>query len=149
MMRIAKIWMVALLVFAVAGMSLSVVEAGDGDQGKGDRRDLIYTCGCGEDCDCGMASTEPGTCGCGKDLEAGQVLKGEGDEAIVCTCGADCTCSLDPEDETKCACGKAVKRVSLKGTGLYFCNCGDSCGCNTVSAEPGECECGMELKKVD
>jgi hypothetical protein len=96
-----------------------------------------------------MASTEPGTCGCGKDLEAGHVLKIEGDEAIVCTCGADCTCSLDPEDETKCACGKAVKRVSLKGTGLYFCNCGGSCNCNTVSAEPGECECGMEFKKVD
>jgi hypothetical protein len=43
----------------------------------------------------------------------------------------------------------AVKRVSLKGTGIYFCNCGGSCFCNTVSGEPDACKCGIPLKTIN
>lgn len=120
-----------------------------GEETETERRDILYSCACGPECDCNAVSTEPGQCACGKDLEAGHVVKIEGDEALVCTCGADCTCELDDEDPTKCGCGKTIKRVNLAGTGIYFCNCDSSCTCNTVSKEPGDCKCGMKLKKVD
>jgi len=82
-------------------------------------------------------------------MKWGHVLKIEGEEALLCTCAEGCKCSLDPKDPTKCGCGQPVKRVSLKGAGIYFCNCGGSCMCNTVSNSPGKCKCGMDLKKVD
>jgi hypothetical protein len=77
------------------------------------------------------------------------LVKVEGDEALLCTCGANCACALDKKDGSKCGCGMAVKRVSLKGTGINFCNCGGSCFCNTVSSEPGACKCGMPLKTIN
>ena len=114
------------------------------------RKDVLYTCNCGPDCKCNTVSTKPGNCACGQPMKWGHVVKIEGNEALLCTCKEGCKCSgLDPKDPTKCACGNPVKRVSLKGTGLYFCNCGGSCMCNTVSDSPGKCKCGMELKKVD
>jgi hypothetical protein len=109
------------------------------------RNDVIYTCSCGPDCDCGAASTAPGTCDCGSELVEGHLVKVEGNVALVCACGGDCTCELSAEDETKCGCGMDVKRVNLEGKGLYYCNCGGSCKCNHISAEPGTCSCGMEL----
>jgi len=112
------------------------------------RKDVVYSCACGPECDCNTVSTKAGECTCGKELEAGHVVKIEGHEALVCTCSAECTCSLNDEDPTQCACGKQIKRVNLEGTGIYFCNCGDSCTCNTVSEEPGDCKCGMKLKQV-
>ncbi len=113
------------------------------------RSDVLYYCDCGPDCHCNSVSTEPGNCKCGKPMKWGHVLKVEGDEALLCTCAEGCKCSLDPKDPAKCGCGQPVKRVSLKGTGIYFCNCGGSCMCNTVSNTPGKCKCGMDLKKVD
>jgi len=133
----------ALLILSVAAPMVHGGETGH------DRKDLIYSCACGSECDCNTVSTKPGKCSCGKDLEAGHVVKIEGDTALVCTCGADCECSLDAEDPTKCACGKDIKKVNLAGTGMHFCNCGGDCTCNTVSEEPGDCKCGMKLKKAE
>ena len=114
------------------------------------RKDVLYTCNCGPECKCNTVSTKPGNCACGQPMKWGHVVKIEGNEALLCTCKEGCKCSgLDPKDPAKCACGSPVKRVSLKGTGIYFCNCGGSCTCNTVSDSPGKCKCGMELKKVD
>ncbi len=112
------------------------------------RQDVLYSCACGPECTCGSVSTKPGNCTCGKPMKWGHVVWVEGDEAILCQCAEGCSCQgLNPTDPAKCACGKPVKRVSLKGTGIYFCNCGGACGCNTVSDQPGPCKCGMELKQ--
>lgn len=113
------------------------------------RSDVVYSCACGPECTCNSVGVAPGNCACGKPMKGGHVVKIEGDDAILCTCGEGCTCKIDPKDSTKCGCGQPVKRVSLKGTGLYFCNCGGTCFCNTVADKPGKCGCGMELKKVD
>ena len=113
-----------------------------------ERHDVLYTCDCGPQCKCNSMSTKPGDCKCGKPMKWGHVIKTEGNDAILCMCAEGCKCSgLDPKDPSKCACGNPVKRVSLKGTGIYFCNCGGSCTCNTVSDTPGTCKCGMDLKK--
>ncbi len=113
------------------------------------RQDLVYLCDCGPDCKCGAVGTQPGNCACGKAMRGYHVVKIEGDEALLCTCGPQCSCAIDPKDPAKCGCGQPVKRVSLKGTGLYFCNCGGSCTCNTVATQPGNCRCGMPLKQVN
>lgn len=110
----------------------------------------IYWCDCGRDCKCDRVSTKPGKCACGKEMAGGHVIWVEGTTALVCTCGPGCTCAIDPNDHTKCGCGKPVKRVELKGTGLYFCNCGGSCGCNSISDKPGPCSrCGMQMRQSD
>jgi len=114
-----------------------------------ERHDVLYTCNCGPQCKCNSVSTAPGNCKCGSPLKWGHVIKVEGDEALLCTCKEGCKCSIDPKDPTKCGCGQPVKRVSLKGTGLYFCNCGGTCGCNTISDKPASCKCGMPLKKAE
>lgn len=114
-----------------------------------ERRDVLYTCNCASYCKCNSVSTKPGKCLCGLPLRWGHVIKTEGNEAILCQCHEGCRCAgLNPDDPTKCACGNPVKRVNLKGTGIYFCNCGGSCLCNTVSDKAGKCKCGMDLKKV-
>jgi len=113
------------------------------------RQDVLYYCNCGPECNCNSLSTHPGNCKCGQPMKWGHVLKIEGNEAIVCTCDEGCKCNLDRKDPTKCSCGKPVKRINLKGTGIYFCNCGGSCMCNTVSDKPGKCKCSMQLKRVD
>ena len=113
------------------------------------RKDVLYTCGCGDQCKCNSVSTTPGNCKCGKPMKWGHILKVEGNEALVCQCEEGCKCKLDPKDPTKCGCGKQLKRVNLAGSGLYFCNCGGSCECNTASKEPGQCKCGMALKKAE
>ena len=113
------------------------------------RHDVLYYCDCGPECHCDSVSTKPGNCKCGKPMKWSHVLKIEGDEAIVCTCAEGCKCTLDPKDPSKCGCGNPVKKISLKGTGIYFCNCGGACMCNTVSDSPGKCGCGMDLKKSD
>ena len=112
------------------------------------RQDVLYVCDCGEACQCNSMSTAPGNCACGKPMRWHHVLKIEGDEALLCTCQQGCQCRIDPNDPGKCGCGQAVKRVSLKGTGIHFCNCGGSCFCNTVSDQAGECRCGMPLKTL-
>jgi hypothetical protein len=108
----------------------------------------IYWCDCGPECKCNAVSTKPGKCGCGKEMAGGHVIWTEGDTALACRCGPQCTCAFDPQDPAKCPCGKPIKRINLKGTGLYFCNCGGSCGCNTVSDQPGPCRCGMQLHQA-
>ena len=107
----------------------------------------IYWCNCGPECKCNSVSTKPGKCSCGKEMAGGHVVFTEGNTALVCTCGPDCSCAIDPNDHTKCGCGKPVRRIDLKGTGLYFCNCGGACACNTVSDKPGTCKCGMQLQQ--
>lgn len=109
---------------------------------------VIYWCNCGPECKCNAVATKPGKCGCGKEMAGGHVLFIEGSTALVCPCGPDCTCKIDPKDHSKCGCGKAVKKIDLKGTGLYFCNCAGACGCATVSDKPGTCKCGMELHQA-
>lgn len=113
------------------------------------RKDVLYSCNCGPECHCGSVSTKPGNCACGKPLAWGHLVRVEGDEALLCTCNEGCQCRIDPKDATRCGCGNPIKRVSLKGTGLFFCNCGGSCGCNTVGTEPAACRCGMPLKKAE
>ena len=109
------------------------------------RHDMVYTCGCGDDCDCKTVATEPGNCACGNELQAAHVVKVEENEGLLCTCEAGCTCEINAEDETKCTCGSDLKRVSFEETGLFYCNCGGSCTCNHVSADAGKCACGMDL----
>ena len=137
------------LVLFVLTLVLPTLTAHDHSKQAGARRDVLYVCTCGDACACTTVSTKPGKCGCGKDLQGGHVVKVEKDEALVCVCGAECTCKLDAKDATKCTCGKALKRVSLKGTGIYFCNCGGSCTCNTLADKTGQCGCGMTLHKAD
>jgi len=113
------------------------------------RQDVLYTCDCKPDCKCNTVSTNPGKCKCGTPLKWGHVVKVEGNEALLCMCKEGCKCAINANDPSKCGCGTPVKRVSLKGTGIYFCNCGGTCTCNVVSDRPGNCTCGMSLKKVD
>jgi hypothetical protein len=112
-------------------------------------RNVLYTCACGPTCQCTTATTAAGQCSCGKPLKWNHVLKVEGSVALVCSCAEGCTCAMDPQNGTQCGCGQEVKRVELKGTGLYFCNCGGSCACNTVATKPGKCGCGMALKRAE
>ncbi len=134
-----------LLAFTALFLGMAVQSALAAEE----RTDVLYYCDCGPECHCNSVSTSPGNCKCNKPMKWGHVIKIEGDEAILCTCAEGCKCSIDANDPTKCGCGNKVKRVSLKGTGIYFCNCGGSCHCNTVSDKPGKCKCGMDLKKVD
>jgi hypothetical protein len=138
--------LVSLLVLACV---LTLVSCQTTDSAaKSGRQGVLYVCGCGADCKCNVARTKPGKCGCGHALVAGHLKKVEGDVALLCLCDPDCKCALDAKDPAKCGCGKPIRKVSLKGTGIYFCNCGGSC-CNTVSDQPGQCKCGTPLKKVD
>jgi len=150
-----KVIVLALALLIVGGVGTALAEHdGHGmmpqDEVKKEqlRNDVLYTCACGDDCACNSVSKEPGNCNCGKPMAWGHVVRVEGDEALVCTCAEGCTCKQDADDPAKCGCGKTLKRVSLKGTGVYFCNCGGSCSCNTLSAEPGDCRCGMPLKQM-
>lgn len=144
----------SVLVGAFAGTTLAEQAGGHGmaqseaATAPQPRGDVLYTCACGEGCSCNAVSKTPGDCKCGKPMAWGHVVRVEGDEALVCTCAEGCTCKQDASDPTKCGCGKTLKRVSLKGTGIYFCNCGGSCACNTLSDQPGSCRCGMNLKQM-
>jgi hypothetical protein len=143
--------------YVLVGLALLGLSACAGMQTQGApkaaaaRQDVLYTCACGPECKCNSMSTKPGKCNCGKEMKWGHVLRVEGNEALLCTCDEGCNCKLDPKETnpTNCSCGKPIKRVSLKGTGIYFCNCGGSCQCDTVSDKPGKCGCGMDLKKAD
>lgn len=140
--RLAAMFLSLLLCAACAGGMHAAKDGG--------RRDVLYTCGCGPECKCNAMSTEPGPCGCGKPMKWGHVVRVEGTTALVCQCSDACACGgLDPQDPSRCKCGGLVKRIELKGSGLYFCNCGSACGCNTVSKTPGKCGCAMELQKAD
>lgn len=130
-----------------AGSCCTVVKDGKGMVAGSVRADVLYTCACGDGCDCNSVSTAPGSCRCGKPMAWGHVVKVEGNEALVCNCAEGCNCKQDAADPTKCACGKPLKRVDLSGSGLFFCNCGGSCTCNSLSAEPANCRCGMPLKQ--
>jgi hypothetical protein len=109
----------------------------------------IYWCNCGPECACKSVSLKPGKCSCGKEMAGGHVVWAEGNTVLACTCGPDCTCAIDPKDKTTCGCGKPVKKIDLRGTGLWYCSCGGACGCNVVSDKPGSCgSCGMELQQA-
>jgi len=114
---------------------------------SGAKTTALYLCGCEADCQCVMVAVKPGKCGCGKDRVAVHPLKVEGGSVLVCSCGGNCTCALNANDPTKCGCGKPVRKVALKGTGLYYCACGGTC-CVTISDKPGKCKCGNDLKKA-
>ena len=111
------------------------------------RQDILYVCDCGPECECNSVSKGPGDCDCGVTLRWTHIVMVEGDDALLCTCGEGCSCSLDATDPTKCVCGNPIRRVNLKGTGIYYCNCGGSCQCNVASDKAGECWCGMALTK--
>lgn len=133
----------------VLGCSLFLTACKTGNpSAQGGQRDTLYVCGCGDDCKCTTVSANPGKCGCGKALQPGHVKKVEGEIALLCMCDPGCKCALDPKDPAKCGCGKPIRKLSLKGSGVYFCNCGSSCACNTVSDKPGQCKCGMALKRA-
>jgi hypothetical protein len=109
---------------------------------------VIYWCNCGPECKCNSVAAKPGKCSCGKEMAGGHVVWVEGTTALACTCGPDCVCTIDPNDHTKCGCGKPIKKIELKGTGLWFCNCGGACACGAVSDKPGPCRaCGMQLQQ--
>jgi hypothetical protein len=144
-MRSMLFWAVVLvLMLAVVGCATQETASEEGL-----RKDVLYVCDCGPECDCNTVSTEPGDCKCGKPMKWHHLLKVEGNEALLCTCNEGCKCDLDEKDPTKCGCGSPVKRVSLEGTGVFFCNCGGSCKCNEASATAGECGCGMQLKQAN
>jgi len=124
----------------------AVMVAADADES---RQNVLYSCNCGKECNCNSVSIKPEDCKCGKPMKWGHILRIEENEALICTCAEGCKCNLDPKDSTKCGCGNQVKKVNLKGTGIYYCNCGGSCICNTVSDKPGKCKCGMDLKKTN
>jgi hypothetical protein len=140
-------WITALLL--ALSLPLLADEAKPTQKKAATRHDILFVCDCGESCACTTVGVKPGKCKCGKELVAHHVVKVEGTEALVCACPSGCTCKLDEKDATKCGCGKAVRRVDLKGSGLYFCNCGGSCACNTLKAKSGLCKCGMALKQAD
>ena len=140
-------WITALLL--ALSLPLLAEQAKPSAKKAAARHDILFVCNCEDACACTTVGVKAGTCKCGKDLVAHHVLKVEGTEALVCACPAGCTCKLDGKDATKCGCGKAVRRVELKGSGIYFCNCSGSCECNTLQAKAGKCKCGMALKKVD
>jgi len=144
-MKITRMFKIVLVGLLLCGLSAPLWA----EEGATERQDVLYVCDCGDDCHCNTMSTEAGTCSCGKPMKWHHVVKVEGDEALLCTCAKGCQCTIDAEDSGKCSCGMPVKRVSLKGQGIYFCNCGGSCTCNTLSETPGPCRCGMKLKKVD
>ena len=106
----------------------------------------VYLCSCA-DCKCTTVAVKPGKCGCGKDLVAVHPLKLEADTLLACSCSADCTCAPDAKDPSKCGCGKPIRKVALKGSGLYYCGCDGTC-CVTISDKPGKCHCGNDLKKA-
>ncbi len=137
------VWVIMVLAFSAILVTAVLGYTASDEQ----RSDVLYSCNCGPDCKCGSVSTNPGNCACGKPMKWGHVVKIDGDEAKVCTCAEGCKCSIDPNDPSKCGCGNTLKKISLKGTGIYYCNCGSSCSCNTVSDKPGKCKCGMDLKK--
>lgn len=111
-----------------------------------ERHDLVWVCGCGDECECGAVAVEPGTCSCGTELVQVHLVKVEGNEGLLCTCGTGCACTMDADDSSKCSCGTAVRRVSFEGSGIHFCNCGGgSCTCNHAAAAAGRCACGMGL----
>lgn len=143
-----RIWIIAMCLAAIlVGCSGTPVES-ESQSENGVRRDVLYFCNCGPECDCNTLSTSEGNCACDQPLKYGHVVKIEGTETLLCQCSDGCECEgLNPDDPALCACGSEIKRVDLAGTGLYFCNCGGSCFCNTVSEEPGKCECGMDLIK--
>lgn len=124
------------------GMVGAAAQAGDNQRG-----DILYSCNCGPECKCNSLSKAPGNCACGKPLAWGHVVRVAGDEALLCGCAEGCQCAIDPKDPSKCGCGQALKRVSLKESGLFFCNCGGTCSCNTVSPVAGICKCGMAPKQ--
>jgi hypothetical protein len=144
-------WLTALsaaacLLFAI---SCASTDSNGAAAKAGARRDLLYVCNCGSDCKCVSVKTKPGKCGCGHELKAARLVKVVQNDALLCPCEVSCQCTIDAKDDTKCSCGKAIRKVNLKGTGIYFCNCGGSCTCNTVQDTPGQCKCGMQLKRVD
>lgn len=155
-MRIANVLPGALLlalVITLAGCSgidrakQETIE--EHSSGRVERHDVLYTCSCGQNCDCKTVSTKPGKCDCGRPLKWGHVLKIRKNEAILCQCGEGCRCyGVDPQYPARCTCGVLTKQVSLVGTGIYFCNCGGSCFCNYVSDSPGVCKCGNNLIKA-
>ena len=57
-----------------------------------ERHDVLYTCSCGQNCDCKTVSTKPGKCDCGRPLKWAHVLKIRKNEAILCQCGEGCRC---------------------------------------------------------
>ncbi|PLY06698.1 MAG: hypothetical protein C0624_04235 [Desulfuromonas sp.] len=141
-LRVSNLLLICLLAGAVWTTALVAEE-------EPARQDVLYMLDCDKDCHCNSVSTEPGAIPCGKPMKWHHVVKVVGDEALLCSGDEGCHCTIDPDDDSKCSCGKPVKRVSLKGQGIYFCNCAGSCTCNTLAPEPGPCRCGMKLKKVD
>jgi len=87
--------------------------------------DEVYVCGCGEACDCGTMSRNPGNCVCGKPMVKTKVTKVEKSMISV-------------EGQTK----------TYNSVGKYTCACGPDCKCDTISQKPGKCTCGKEMKEV-
>jgi hypothetical protein len=131
---------------ACASLLVSCATHDTGSQAAG--KNVVYVCGCEATCKCGTVSAKAGKCGCGMERKAMRVVKLEGTDALTCPCELSCTCGLDAKDPTKCGCGKPIRKVSLKGTGLYFCNCGGGC-CPTISDQAGQCKCGKALVRAD
>ncbi|MDA8082351.1 MAG: hypothetical protein M0024_01690 [Nitrospiraceae bacterium] len=92
--------------------------------------DKVYACNCGEKCPCQTMSRNPGKCTCGNEMVKAEVMKVEGETAM-----------LKAESWEK--------ERPFRTVGKYACACGPECKCNTISQNPGKCTCGTEMKKVD
>jgi len=114
------------MVVVVAGTGCTAMETAEQKSSheytevEAERNDVLYTCSCGSQCKCNTVSTKQGKCACGLPLKWGHILKMEGSEAILCQCQKGCRCYGLDSREYLCNCGVAVKRVDLKGTGIYF-----------------------------
>ncbi|MBT1071173.1 hypothetical protein [Pelotalea chapellei] len=113
----------------MAGMLLmAVVAFADKGLPVYNKGDAVYSCACGEGCECKTMSRKEGKCACGNKLGKGTVSSVEGDKAVVTVAGKD---------------------LSFSTKAKYICGCGDACTCGTISQKPGTCGCGKPLKKVE
>ena len=81
-MKIANtlLWVLFLaVIFLLAGCTgIDRAEQGTIKENSFDgaeRHDVLYTCSCGQNCDCKTASTKPGKCDCGRPLKWAMFLK--------------------------------------------------------------------------
>ena len=116
---LAVVATVFFVIFVYAALENGTMMLSPGDE--------VYACACGDTCDCGTISRNPGQCTCGKDLVKSKVLKVENGMAILEVNG---------------------KEQTFPTTGKYMCACGPTCNCDTISQKPGNCTCGKPMVPV-
>ena len=116
---LAVVVTVFFAIFVYAALENGTIMLSPGDE--------VYVCACGDTCDCGTISRNPGQCTCGNDLVKSKVLKVEAGMAVVEVNG---------------------KEQTFPTTGKYMCACGPTCSCDTIGQKPGNCACGKPMVPV-